>query len=109
MRPGLGWWAIEEGPEIVGTAALQASPVPEGAIEIGWHLRRDRWNLGYATEAAAAVLDHGFATVAPDRIVATIVPENARSIRVARRLGMARVRPDVRRGGMVHGVWEIRG
>jgi RimJ/RimL family protein N-acetyltransferase len=110
MRPGLGWWVIEESvrAQVVGTAALQASPVPEGSIEIGWHLRRDRWDLGYATEAASAVLKHGFTTVGLERIVATIVPENARSIRVAHRLGMVRTRPDVRRGGLVHGVWEIR-
>lgn len=109
MRTGLGWWIVEErtSGEIVGTAALQASPVPEGSIEIGWHLRRDRWGMGYAAEAAAAVLAHGFSTVGPTRIVATIVPENARSVRVARRLGMVRVEPDVRRGGLVHGVWEI--
>jgi RimJ/RimL family protein N-acetyltransferase len=110
MRAGLGWWVIEEpvAGEIVGTTALQASPVPEGSIEIGWHLRSDRWGLGYATEAAAAVRDHGFDTVRLERIVATIVPENARSVMVAHRLGMTRVRPDVRRGGLMHGVWEIR-
>ena len=31
-------------------------PVPE----IGYHLRRDRWHRGYASEAAAACRDHAF-------------------------------------------------
>ena len=29
-------------------------------VEIGWRLPREHWGQGYATEAAAAWLDHGF-------------------------------------------------
>jgi RimJ/RimL family protein N-acetyltransferase len=106
---GLGWWVIVErdSDELIGTVALDFTPVPEGSVEIGWHLRRDRWGLGYATEAAVTVRDHGFGNVGLLRIVATIVPENHRSVRVAERIGMVRVPPDVRRAGMVHGVWAV--
>ncbi len=30
-------------------------------MEIGWRLREDAWGQGYASEAAAATLDHAFA------------------------------------------------
>lgn len=47
MRPGLGWWVVIDrvAEDLIGTAAVQASPVPEGAVEIGWHLRRDHWGI----------------------------------------------------------------
>ena len=57
-------------------------------IEIGWRLRRDAWGAGLATEAARAVLDHGFITLRLPEVVADIHPENARSIRVAEKIGL---------------------
>jgi len=109
LPEGLGWWVVVEQASggVVGTVALDRSPVPEGSVEIGWHLRRDRWGLGYAAEAAAAVRDHGFGAAGLTRIVATIVPENHRSVRVAERLGMVRVPPDVIRSRIRHGVWAV--
>ena len=43
---------------------------------------------GYATEAARAVIDHGFAVLNLARMVATTERGNATSIAVMRRLGM---------------------
>jgi RimJ/RimL family protein N-acetyltransferase len=78
---------------MVGLARVQfALPeTPAGAIEVGWRLARAHWGQGYATEAARAWLDWGFATLAPDEIVAFAVPHNRPSQAVMRRLGM---RPD---------------
>jgi [ribosomal protein S5]-alanine N-acetyltransferase len=47
----------------------------------------DAWGMGYATEAATAMLDHVFANSPLDRIYATIDPENVASIKVAEKLG----------------------
>ena len=60
-------------------------------------LRRDAWGRGYATEAAGACLDWGFATLSPRYFTAMIPPDNSASIRVAGRLGMTRMRADVLR------------
>jgi RimJ/RimL family protein N-acetyltransferase len=57
--------------------------------EVGWVLRRDAWGQGYATEAARACLDWGFGNLAIPYLTAMIHPDNAASIRVARRLGLA--------------------
>lgn len=62
----------------------------EGALEIGWRLPRGAWGQGYATEAAAGWLAHGFGTLGAAEIVAFAVPANARSLAVMRRLGMRR-------------------
>ena len=47
-----------------------------------------RWGHGFATEAARAVLDHGFCTLALPRIAARADTPNVESIRLMERLGM---------------------
>jgi RimJ/RimL family protein N-acetyltransferase len=74
--------------------------------EAGWLLRRDAWGHGYATEAARACVDWGFATLPVPYVTAMIQPENTRSIQVAQRLGFEPVREDVLLGEpvVVHSV-----
>jgi RimJ/RimL family protein N-acetyltransferase len=62
--------------------------------EVGWVLHRRAWGLGYATEAARAVIDWGFKTFPLPYITAMIRPDNGRSLGVARRLGLTPVRDD---------------
>lgn len=57
-------------------------------IEVGWHLRRDAWGQGFATESARAALDYGFSTLGLKEIYAIYYAENIRSARVADRLRM---------------------
>jgi RimJ/RimL family protein N-acetyltransferase len=56
--------------------------------EIGWRLAADYWGRGLATEAARAVLNHGFETLGFQRVVATVQAPNRASIRVAEKLEM---------------------
>jgi len=64
-------------------------PLPEGGdVEIAYRLPFDCWGRGYATEAARAVLAHGFATLALARIVGVTFPDNAASQQVLRKIGM---------------------
>lgn len=108
--PGTGWWIVldRDHTEAVGDVVLQPVPRESGEIEVGWHLARDHWGHGYATEAAQRVLDHAFGMLGFDVIVADIAPHNAPSIAVAERLGMTLRPGEIERGGIVHGVWEIR-
>lgn len=62
-------------------------------VEIGWRLAAEHWGSGYASEAARAVLAHGFDVVGLDEIVSFTVPANTRSRRVMEKLGMSR-RPE---------------
>jgi RimJ/RimL family protein N-acetyltransferase len=52
---------------------------------VGWALGRDHWGRGYATEAGAAAV----AWAGDVELVALIAPGNARSVRVAEKLGFA--------------------
>ena len=62
---------------------------PEGwpEFEVGWTLRSAFWGRGYATEAATAAIDFSFGPLDRPHIASFINPSNARSIRVAERLG----------------------
>ena len=60
------------------------------AIEIGWRLARAAWGGGYATEAARALLTHGFEELGLTEIIAFTADTNLRSQAVMERLGMAR-------------------
>jgi RimJ/RimL family protein N-acetyltransferase len=88
---GFGLWVIEErrSGAFVGDCGLAVTLV-EGIteVEVIWHVVRDRWREGIATEAARAVRDHGWASVGLRRLVALVRPENEPSVGVARKLGM---------------------
>jgi RimJ/RimL family protein N-acetyltransferase len=62
---------------------------PEGwpGTEVGWGISRDRWRLGYATEAAAAAIDWAFATLGWTEVIHVIDVGNVASQAVARKLG----------------------
>lgn len=88
--PPLGMWAVQRRSDgvVVGTVLLLTLPRAEhGEVEIGWHLHPDSWGQGYATEAAEAVLAHGFAAGLPE-IIAVSHTDNHPSQAVMRRLGM---------------------
>ncbi len=55
--------------------------------EIGYWLARPHWGRGYATEAAAALLDRHFAETAAESVVAGHFEGNAGSARVLAKLG----------------------
>jgi RimJ/RimL family protein N-acetyltransferase len=88
---GHGLWAmiLKSSGELIGDCGLTKQNV-DGAneIEIGYHVRRDHWGQGYATEAALACRDYGFAKLPVERLISLIRPENLPSRRVAEKNGM---------------------
>ena len=84
-----GCWAIEAADGVVaGTVLFKPLPDGVGEVEVAWHLHPDSWGNGYATEAARAVIDRGFAAGVPE-VYAVVRPGNDASMAVCRRLGMA--------------------
>jgi [ribosomal protein S5]-alanine N-acetyltransferase len=106
---GYGLWAmvLKASGEMIGDCGLtlQTVDVTE-ETEIGYHLRRDQWGRGLATEAARACRDHGFARLAVDRLVSIIRLENLPSRRVAGRIGMTPWK-QVMRAGFSHCVYSV--
>lgn len=75
----------------VGMAVLVPIPTSEGVDrhdhEIGWHLHPDVWGLGYATEAASALVERAWEADIPE-LYAVTDPDNGPSQAVCARLGM---------------------
>lgn len=57
------------------------------AVEVGWRLGERFWGQGYATEAGAAWVRHGFEELALTEILSIYEPDNIASGSVMRRLG----------------------
>ena len=61
-------------------------------IEVKWVLKPEFWGHGYATEAGGAWINWSLANTPFNYVVARIVPENQRSVQVAKRLNMKLLR-----------------
>jgi RimJ/RimL family protein N-acetyltransferase len=84
------WLALEHEGGVVGSAVLRVESNRHRRGEIGYVVRRDRWGLGLATEAARLLLAFGFDELRLERVWATCHPRNAASARVLERIGMER-------------------
>lgn len=74
---------------IVGAVALTIARAHRRA-ELGYWIAVEHWGRGYATEAARAMLDHGFGALDLTRVVAHCLTRNPGSWRVMEKLGMQR-------------------
>jgi len=88
---GHGLWAMipKSSGELAGDCGLTVQDVDgQREIEIGYHVRRNLWGQGIATEAARACRDYGFEYLHVERLISLIRPENLPSRRVAEENGM---------------------
>lgn len=96
---GYGMWAVEERASgaLIGRIGCH---FPEGwpDIEVSWVLARRHWGKGYGLEGASAAVAYAFTHLDREHIVSLIHPANARSLRLAERLGES-----------VEGEMELRG
>ena len=85
---GFGNWVLEElsTGEVVGRAGPY-EPAGWPGLEIGWTVGRDHWGMGYAPEAALESARWVHDVLGADHFISVIDPANARSIRVAEKLG----------------------
>jgi len=89
-RDGLALLTVERiDGEVIGDAGPSVQDVEGHAeIELGWHIRRDLWGRGYATEAARRLRDWLFGDVGLERLISLVEPGNVASWRVAEKVGM---------------------
>lgn len=80
--------AVELGGRVIGHMYLTIASVENRGAEIGWTLHPDYFGRGFATEAAAAILDLAFGELGLHRVRAELDPRNDASIALCRRLGM---------------------
>jgi RimJ/RimL family protein N-acetyltransferase len=92
QRDGHGLWAmvLRDSGELIGDCGCILQEV-EGTnhVEVGYHVRRDLWGNGYATEATRVCMEYAFAKLGASRVISMIRPENMQSIRVAEKNGLS--------------------
>ena len=109
-KDGHGLWAmtLKANDELVGDCGLIVQNLDDvDEVEIGYHVRRDLWGQGLATEAARACREYGFSRLSVERLISLIRPENLPSRCVAEKNGMT-VWKEVMRVGWPHLVYAIR-
>lgn len=88
-------WAVEERGrpvELLGWAALRPSDAASEEAEIGYRLRTAAWGRGLASEAALALVDHGFVELGLRRIWGQTMAVHTASRRVMEKAGLSYVR-----------------
>jgi RimJ/RimL family protein N-acetyltransferase len=91
QRDGHGLWAmvLKDSGQLIGDCGCILQEVEDtNHVEVGYHVRRDLWGNGYATEAARACVEHAFTALGVTRVISMIRPENVQSIRVAEKNGL---------------------
>jgi RimJ/RimL family protein N-acetyltransferase len=91
-RPELGLWATVDkaSGRFLGRCGLLMWQIDgREEVEVAYLIDKRYWGRGLATEAAAAIRDHAFETLGLSRLVCLIDQDNAASIRVAEKIGMA--------------------
>lgn len=78
---------LRESDALCGGVGLRLEPDHRRA-ELGYWIGVPYWGHGYATEAAAALVEYGFATLQLNRIYASHITKNPASGTILRRLGM---------------------
>ena len=86
---GVQYWPIFllETDGHVGCCGLRPYDLPERIYEIGFHIRSNLWRRGYASEAAAAVIDYAFNKLKVSGLFAGHNPKNAVSRHLLKLLG----------------------
>lgn len=93
--------------QLIGDCGAAWQETDQGReLEIGYHIRRDCWGRGYATEAAKAAMAYAFENFAVDHLISLIRPENVPSRRVAEKNGL-RVDREIAWKGIRHYVYAI--
>ena len=91
QRDGYGLWAmvLKDSGQLIGDCGCTLQEVEgKNHVEVGYHVRRDLWGNGYATEAAQACMDYAFVRLGASRVISMIRPENVQSRRVAEKNGL---------------------
>lgn len=80
---------------------------PPDDAELIYALRKPYWGQGLATEVAAAMLSYGKHVCDLKRIIATIDPQNAASIQVARKIGFHHTKTVADSDGLPTHIYEL--
>jgi len=104
---GLYAMVLKKTNTVIGDCGHARQEIDGGTeIEIGYHVVREHWGQGYATEAARGAAAYGFETLCATQLISLVRPENAQSRRVAEKVGM-KIEKSILRKGLVHLIYSV--
>lgn len=106
---GFGMLAVhlKDSGEYVGQAGVMRRQTDAGEVHyLAYLIRRQFWGHGYASEAARRVVENAFQNCGVEKVTALIDPLNARSIRLAERLGL-QFESTIQHMGREHSVYTL--
>ena len=74
--------------QLIGNCGIRKASTGAHEADIGYELSPDHWGHGYATEAARAIVQFGFAELRVHRIWAWCIADNVASARVLEKIGL---------------------
>jgi RimJ/RimL family protein N-acetyltransferase len=74
--------------EPIGFCCLKTSSENSACGQLSWHISKEYWGQGFATEAAGQLLEFGFLALGFNLLSATAFADNVASIRVMDKIGM---------------------
>lgn len=89
---GFSYWGVLKkiNRQFIGLCGLiSENAAQESYVGLGYIFNKSFWNKGYAFESASACVDYAFGRLSLDEITAQIRPDNAKSIKLATKLGMS--------------------
>ena len=88
-RHGFGLWAVTLNGAFIGDCGITMQPIDgQGLPEIGYHIHKDHWRNGYASEAAAACIRIAFEQFGFPAVYSYMNADNEASWRTAMKNGM---------------------
>lgn len=90
-KHGFGLWAVtlKETGEFIGDCGISMQPIKgQWLPEIGYHIRKDHWRRGYASEAAAACISLAFERFGFPAVYSYMKATNVASYSTALKNGM---------------------
>ncbi len=91
-KHGFGLWAVTLNGEFIGDCGISMQPIGgQWLPEIGYHIRKDHWRKGYASEAAAECIRVAFEQFGFPAVYSYMNADNEPSFRTAMKNGMTQV------------------
>lgn len=94
--------------EFIGCCGLRPFSSEHHSYEMGFHLRKEFWGMGYASEAAKKVIEYGFTALKADKLYAGHHPENRASQKLLTKLGFKHIGENFYKPtGLYHPSYEL--
>lgn len=81
----------KESGKIIGICGVGGIEYDRSENEVFYHIGKDYWGKGYATEAVEAILQYAFEQLGLSKVIGAVHLGNSASIRVMEKIGLKRI------------------